>query len=72
MSCHQRQCQRCKCGAVDDAHHMVFRCTALAAQRVRPPRLYLTDSGDLRKLLDQSPTSMAAFIYGCYSVCCSL
>jgi hypothetical protein len=67
----QRQCQRCNCSAVDDAQHMVFHCAAIATQRTRHPELFLTDSNDLRKFLEQSPISVAAFVNDCYNACCS-
>ncbi len=44
----QRLCRRCKCGAIDDAAHMVFHCAALTAQRRRYPQLFLAAGGDLR------------------------
>jgi hypothetical protein len=66
----QRLCQRCNSGAIDDAHHMVFDCAALAAQRMRRPELFL-DSHSLRTFLEQSPVSVAAFVSDCFNACSS-
>lgn len=65
----QRQCQRCNCGDIDDAAHMVFRCAALAPQRLRHPELFMTAGGDLRTFLEQSPISVAAFVGDCFNAC---
>jgi hypothetical protein len=67
----QRQCQRCNCGAIDDATHMVFQCAALAAQRMRHPELFTADVGDLRTFLRQRPISVAAFVNECFNACSS-
>ena len=61
----QRVCQRCSCGAIDDAQHMVFDCAAVVAQRMRRPELFVTDNRDLRSFLEQSPISVAAFVNDC-------
>ena len=65
----QRHCQRCNCGAIDDAAHMIFRCTALAAQRLRHPELFTTAGENLRTFLEQSPISVAAFVLDCFNAC---
>ena len=68
----QRQCQRCNSGAIDDAQHMVFNCAVLAAQRMRRPELFSTNSNDLRAFLEQSRSSVAAFVNECFNSCNSL
>jgi len=65
----QRLCRRCKCGAIDDAAHMVFHCAALIAQRRRYPQLFMAAGGDLRAFYQQSPISVAAFVRECYNAC---
>ena len=66
----QRHCQRCNSGAIDNAQQMVFLCAAIAAQRTRHLKLFLTEKSDLRTFLEQSPITVAAFVNDCYNACC--
>ena len=65
----ERVCQRCKCGAIDDAAHMVFHCAEFTAQRRRYPQLFMAARGDLRAFYQQSPISVAAFVCKCHDAC---
>ena len=65
----ERVCQQCKCGAIDDAAHMVFHCAEFTAQRRRYPQLFMAARGDLRAFYQQSPISVAAFVRECHDAC---
>ncbi len=62
----QRICQRCISGEVDDEGHMIFRCSALSAQRRRHAQLFSPWPDSLRSFMGQDPTEVAAFAYECY------
>ena len=62
----QRICQRCSSGEVDDEGHMIFRCSALSAQRRRHAQMFSPWPGSLRSFMGQDPTAVAAFAYECY------
>ena len=63
---HQRVCQRCHSGEVDDEAHMVFRCSALSVQRREHARLFAPWPADLRSFMRRDPTLLAAFAYACF------
>ena len=48
---------------------MVFRCAALAPQRMRHSALFTAAGEDLRAFLEQSPISVAAFARDCFDAC---
>ncbi len=64
----QRICRRCSSGEVDDEAHMIFRCSALSAQRRQHAHLFSPWPDSLRSFMGRDPTAVAAFAYECYQV----
>ena len=58
---HERTCQRCLSGEVDDEQHMVFECSALDEVREQHVELFAV-SADLRSFLEQESVQVAAFV----------
>ena len=58
---HERTCQRCLSGEVDDEQHMVFGCSALDEVREQHVELFAV-SADLRSFLEQESVQVAAFV----------
>lgn len=63
---HQRVCQRCNSGEVDDEAHMVFRCAALSVQRREHASLFTPWPENLRTFMGRDPKALAAFAYACF------
>ena len=62
----QRNCQRCSSGEIVDEGHMIFRCSALSAQRQRHAQLFSPWPDSMRSFMGRDPTAVAAFAYECY------
>jgi hypothetical protein len=62
----ERVCQRCQSSEVDDEEHIIFRCSALSAQRLQHAHLFSPWPDSLRSFMARDPTAVAAFVHSCY------